>query len=126
MAKHFTYRGESIDMDMLKYQNQHQVALGNGKMNARGDIIGRGGTVIQTAEERIAEKERELQLPDFIPEHQLKSQAPEADDGFDDGVFELPQERQAPAAPSFEVPQEEVSEVKRAPRRAKTKDEDQE
>ena len=123
MAKHFTYRGETLDMDMLKYQNQHQVALGNGKMNARGDIIGKGGTVVQTMEERIAEKERELQLPDFIPEHQLKSQAPSVDDSFDDAMFELPQERQAPVEPSFEVP---VEETKRAPRRAKTKDEDQE
>lgn len=123
MAKHFTYRGEALDMDMLKYQNQHKVALGNGKMNARGDIIGSGGTVVQTLEERIAEKERELQIPDFIPEHQLRNQTP--DDSFDDNMFELSPVEKTPAEPSFEVDTPE-KEVKAAPRRARTKDTDQE
>lgn len=114
MAKHMTYRGVTIDMDMLKFQNQHQVALGNGKMNARGDIIGKGGTVIKTVEDRQAEKEREMQVPDFIPEHQMHSTEIAVDDGFDDNMFEVPAEP------------EEVEVEKRAPRRAKTKDNDQE
>ncbi len=112
MAKHTSYRGSIIDMDMLKYQNQHQVALGNAKLNARGDKIGTGGTIVKTREELIQEKEREMQIPDFIPEHQLHSTEYTVDDGWDDSRFEVNQ-----------TPEEQaVLEEKKAPRRAKTKD----
>lgn len=114
MSKHTTYRGTTIDMDMLKYQNQHQVALGNASLNARGDKIGSGGTVIKTREELIQEKEREMQIPDFIPEHQLHSTEYSTEEVWDDESFEVqPQE-----------PEVEVSEEKKAPRRAKTKDQE--
>ncbi|WOL22859.1 hypothetical protein [Escherichia phage vB_EcoM_JNE01] len=114
MSKHTTYRGTIIDMDMLKYQNQHQVALGNANLNARGDKIGSGGTVIKTREELIQEKEREMQIPDFVPEHQLHSTEIGTDDGWDDSSFEV--------EPFEQV--EQVSEEKKAPRRAKTKDQE--
>ena len=93
MKKHTSYRGQKIDMEMLKFQHQHSVAIGNANMNARGDIIGRGGTVIKKREDLLAERERELQKPDISPEHQSHSQAPEsfdfADTGFDDAQFEI-------------------------------------
>lgn len=111
MAKHTSYRGSTIDMDMLKYQNQNQVALGNAKLNARGDKIGAGGTVIKTREELIQEKEREMQIPDYIPEHQLHSTEYNVD-GWDDSRFEV----------QSTPPIVEVDEEKKAPRRAKTKD----
>lgn len=94
MKKHTSYRGQSIDMEMLKFQNQHAVAVGNANLNARGDKIGRGGTIIKTREELMAEKERELQLPDISPEHQSHSVAPAMappgfDDEFNDSQFEI-------------------------------------
>lgn len=95
MKKHTSYRGQKIDMEMLKFQHQHSVAIGNANMNARGDIIGRGGTVVKKREELLAERERELQKPDISPEHQSHSIAPQmgdpmdfADTGFDDSQFE--------------------------------------
>jgi hypothetical protein len=95
MKKHTSYRGQKIDMEMLKFQHQHSVAIGNANMNARGDIIGRGGTVVKKREDLLAERERELQKPDISPEHQSHSQAPQmgdsmdfADTGFDDSQFE--------------------------------------
>lgn len=95
MKKHTSYRGQKIDMEMLKFQHQHSVAIGNANMNARGDIIGRGGTVVKKREELLAERERELQKPDISPEHQSHSMAPAmgdpmdfADTGFDDSQFE--------------------------------------
>lgn len=92
MAKHLSHRGTPIDMDMLKYQNQYKAALGNGQMNARGDKIGQGGTVIKTREQLLAERERDILKPDIIPEHQSHSVAPSTgtveDDGFDDSMFD--------------------------------------
>lgn len=115
MAKHISYRGQVIDMEMLKFQNEHATALGNANMNARGDKIGTGGTVIKTREELLAEREREMQLPDIMPEHTSHSAAPAVDDGFDDSIFERQEEA------TQEEPQ------KAAPvKRAKTKTQDQE
>ncbi|MFS8320051.1 hypothetical protein ACMG5I_03910 [Escherichia coli] len=114
MSKHTTYRGTTIDMDMLKYQNQHQVALGNANLNARGDKIGSGGTIIKTREELLQEKEREMQIPDFIPEHQLHSTEHSTEEVWDDESFEV----------MPEVKEAEVSEEKKAPRRARTKEQE--
>lgn len=100
MKKHTSYRGMSIDMEMLKFQNQHAVAIGNAKMNARGDIIGSGGTVVKTREELLQERERDLQLPDFLPEHQSHSAAPQSaaqfEQEFDDSMFEIDQQPESP------------------------------
>lgn len=49
--KHRTARGELIDMAALASQNAEQVALGNARMNARGDILGDHGIVLKTQEQ---------------------------------------------------------------------------
>ncbi|SOK58602.1 hypothetical protein [Yersinia phage fHe-Yen9-04] len=122
MKKHTSYRGQKIDMEMLKFQHQYSVAVGNANMNARGDIIGRGGTVVKKREDLLAERERELQKPDISPEHQSHSIAPQmgdpmsfADNGFDDTQFES-----TPTGDYIEEPVEKKVPVKRA----KTKDAD--
>lgn len=66
--KHNSYKGSPIDMELLKFQHQHNVALGNAHMNARGDIIGNGGIVKKTREELLAEKEVEMFKADANPE----------------------------------------------------------
>lgn len=38
-------RGKAIDMDALRAQNDENVAIGNARMNARGDVLGRGGKI---------------------------------------------------------------------------------
>lgn len=65
--KHTSYKGASIDMELLKFQNQHSVALGNAHMNARGDLIGQGGLVLKTREELLQEREKELRVSDVEP-----------------------------------------------------------
>jgi hypothetical protein len=52
---HRTMRGIPIDIDTLRTQNAKEPALGNARMNARGDIIGRGGEVVHSREQ-IAEE----------------------------------------------------------------------
>jgi hypothetical protein len=39
-------KGVVVDMGRYLAQNENAVAIGNGRMNARGDEIGRGGQVI--------------------------------------------------------------------------------
>lgn len=50
-----SYRGKEVDMVSLAKQNEKTVALGNAHMNAKGDILGKGGVVIKSREELIAE-----------------------------------------------------------------------
>jgi len=42
-----TARGKEIDMGKLVQQNELSIAVGNAKVNARGDKLGPGGTIIQ-------------------------------------------------------------------------------
>lgn len=48
--KAISMRGEVVDMGRYLAQNENAVAVGNGKMNARGDEIGRGGRVVVSRE----------------------------------------------------------------------------
>lgn len=41
-------RGKSIDLDKLKLANEGVIAVGNMKINARGDELGPGGTIVAT------------------------------------------------------------------------------
>lgn len=49
--KHYTARGEQIDMHALSMKHAKTPALGNAKMNARGDILGDNGIVLKTQEQ---------------------------------------------------------------------------
>mgnify|MGYP005821971193 FL=1 len=49
-----TYRsmqGKQVDMDMLRQRNELAVAVGNARVNARGDELGPGGKIIRKKEE---------------------------------------------------------------------------
>lgn len=48
-------RGKKVDMNALLMKHEKDVALGNANMNARGDIIGRGGKVVTKREDLIRE-----------------------------------------------------------------------
>lgn len=54
-ARHFSMRGEVIDMNRLRSINGTAPALGNARVNARGDILGQGGIIIKTQEQIEAE-----------------------------------------------------------------------
>lgn len=45
--------GVPVDMDKLRLQNQKEIALGNMGTNARGDVLGKGGKILETREEVI-------------------------------------------------------------------------
>lgn len=52
MGKVYTsVRGKEIDMEKLSLRNETEIAVGNAKMNARGDEIGPGGKIVRTREQ---------------------------------------------------------------------------
>lgn len=55
MAKHKTAQGKMIDMDALRAKNEHVRAVGNMRVNARGDIIDAYGKVINDSTKRVNE-----------------------------------------------------------------------
>jgi hypothetical protein len=50
-----TMQGKEIDFESLRARNELAIAVGNAKMNARGDKLGPGGTVEKKREEVVAE-----------------------------------------------------------------------
>jgi len=48
-------QGKMIDMDKLAIQNEQTIAVGNVRMNARGDLLGEGGKIVKKREEVMAE-----------------------------------------------------------------------
>jgi len=56
-----TMQGKEIDMGKLVNQNEMTVAVGNMRVNARGDRLGAGGKVVQTREEVLADKNKDFE-----------------------------------------------------------------
>jgi hypothetical protein len=48
-------RGKEVDMDKLLEKNQLMPAVGNAKMNARGDELGPGGKITKKREDTVNE-----------------------------------------------------------------------
>lgn len=51
-------RGHEVDIGALMTRHETSVAVGNASMNARGDVIGKGGSVIQSRDEIAQEYHR--------------------------------------------------------------------
>lgn len=47
--------GKNIDIDRLRLENEETIAVGNMKVNARGDELGPGGEILKTRNEVMAE-----------------------------------------------------------------------
>jgi len=52
---HRTARGKTIDMESLRLANENTIAVGNMKVNARGDELGFGGKIVRTKKEIMDE-----------------------------------------------------------------------
>ena len=53
MVKRVTNKGKVIDIETLIAQNSDTPAMGNMKVNAKGDLLGKNGEVIQRNEDRV-------------------------------------------------------------------------
>ena len=88
-------QGKQIDMDMLRQRNELTPAVGNAKVNARGDELGPGGKIIRKKE-------------DLLKEYYENSSS-------------MPEEVAVKRAPKQEVAQETVTEKKTKTRTATPK-----
>jgi hypothetical protein len=52
---HTTMRGKELDMEKLSLRNELTPAVGNVRVNARGDELGEGGKIVKTKEQILAE-----------------------------------------------------------------------
>lgn len=53
MVKRTTNKGVVIDLESLMAQNSESPAMGNMRVNAKGDVIGKGGEIVQKSEDRV-------------------------------------------------------------------------
>lgn len=49
---HKSAKGRVVNFDELAHKNATTIAVGNANLNARGDLVGPGGKIIETAEQR--------------------------------------------------------------------------
>jgi hypothetical protein len=50
-----TANGRVVDMDLLRQKNELTPAVGNARVNARGDELGPGGKITRTREQVLAD-----------------------------------------------------------------------
>ncbi len=50
-----TANGRVVDMDLLRQKNELTPAVGNARVNARGDELGPGGQIVRTREQILAD-----------------------------------------------------------------------
>lgn len=53
--QHRSMRGKIVDMDLLRKRNELTPAVGNAKVNARGDELGPGGQIVRKREDIVKE-----------------------------------------------------------------------
>ena len=90
MAKYRTMQGREVDMDKLMRQNELMPAVGNARVNARGDELGPGGKIIRKREEVMAEyyENNPKAQPDQPKPVQPRAPAPAPQD-LDEEDFDL-------------------------------------
>lgn len=52
---HRSANGKVVDMDQLRQKHETVVAVGNIRVNARGDELGPGGKIVKTRDEQLRE-----------------------------------------------------------------------
>ena len=64
-----TMQGKSIDMDLLRQKNELTQAVGNARVNARGDELGPGGKIIKKREDVLKDfyDDNPMPVPDDAP-----------------------------------------------------------
>lgn len=81
-------QGKSIDMDLLRQRNELTPAVGNARVNARGDELGPGGKIIRKREEVMKEYYQKTgSMPDEIPVKKSSTSIEDEWDEDEDGNF---------------------------------------
>ena len=87
--KYRSAHGKMIDIDKLRLMNEKTIAVGNMKVNARGDQLGQGGEVIATRNQAMNQqyKIHGTVVSDNMPVPQQLNVAPDGE-SFDPPGFE--------------------------------------
>ena len=101
MARNFkkptvSMRGRTIDMDAMRAANEESRAIGNAKMNARGDVLGQGGQ-IEVRREQIA-RDYYNRNPGAATQVSLKPAVPDVFETPDQAIARLTGKADAPKA----------------------------
>lgn len=89
MGKQYkTSKGQVVDMESMRAQNERAVVLGNMNVNAAGDKLGRRGKIEETAQERV--RAYNVDNPKAVKRVSLKEPVSEK---------ETPQDKSASTAP---------------------------
>ena len=70
-----TMRGKTVDMDLLQQRNELTPAVGNARVNARGDELGPGGKIIRKKEDILNDY---YENSDRLPDVPMPSKATDA------------------------------------------------
>jgi hypothetical protein len=64
-----TMQGKAVDMDLLRQKNELTQAVGNARVNARGDELGPGGKIIKRREDVLKDfyDDNPMPVPDDAP-----------------------------------------------------------
>lgn len=73
--KHITMQGREIDLDKLMSQNELMPAVGNLRVNARGDELGPGGQIIRKREDVVAEYYEDNPNARIVPAQAVKEES---------------------------------------------------
>ena len=85
--QHRSMRGKQVDMDLLRKRNELTPAVGNARVNARGDELGPGGQIIKSREDVVAEHYAQAGV---AAESTGRTTAPIADEPVVEAVSEQP------------------------------------
>lgn len=67
-----TMRGRSVDMEQLQQRNELTPAVGNARVNARGDELGPGGKIVRKKEDLLKEY---YETQSSVPEEPMPGKA---------------------------------------------------
>ena len=93
-----TAGGKTIDIDNLRLMNEKTIAVGNMKVNARGDQLGKGGEIITPRSQVMARQYPKMQSPIATEEVSQLNIANIAPDGES---FDPPEEVIQPLEPKL-------------------------
>jgi len=68
-------RGKNIDLDLLRKRNELTPAVGNARVNARGDELGPGGKIVRSRENVV--KDYYQNNPSAVPNHVKRKEVTE-------------------------------------------------
>ena len=100
-------QGKMVDMDLLRQRNELTPAVGNARVNARGDELGPGGKIVKKREDVLGEYYRDH--PQAVPNEIPGQGVSEPDAETKDAVEKVAKET-APAVKADEA-KDEMAEI---------------